>query len=168
MVNRLNDTVRQESEYEHRSTNAFNQDNYHLPVFCWPATELAGRAGYGVQRVGQLNPPPPGPFDMVGLIQSATLTGPAGCVLCGGTLKINNIVITVPANTIVEMPATGLAWGELFSKNPTGNAAETGMAIADTQRLPVGGAPATYEAHVQGNIVNGEYIAGLIFFRSSR
>jgi hypothetical protein len=112
---------------------------------------------------GQLSPPPPGPFDMVGLIQSATLNGPAGCVLCGGTLKINNIVITVPANTIVEMPATGLAWGELFSKNPTGNTAETGMAIADTQRLPVGGVPATYEAHVQGNLVNGEYIAGLVF-----
>ena len=112
---------------------------------------------------GQLQPRPPGPFDMVGIIQGATLNGPAGCVLCGGTLKINNIVITVPANTIVEMPATALAWGEVFSKNPTGNTLQTGLATSDTQRLPVGGAPATYEAHVQGNIVNGEYIAGLIF-----
>ena len=113
--------------------------------------------------LGQLLQPPPGPFDMTGIIQSATLNGPAGCVLCGGTLKIQNVVITIPANTIVEMPAAGLAWGELFSLNPTGNTLETGMALADTQRLPEGGAPATYEAHVQGNIVNGEYIAGLVF-----
>src|SRR5690242_5270758 len=141
-----------------------------------PSTKIAIISRYFVARLlnllavltmactawAQLSPPPPGPFDMVGLIQSATLNGPAGCVLCGGTLKINNIVITIPANTIVEMPATGLAWGEVFSKNPTGNAAETGMALADTQRLPVG-VPATYEAHVQGNLVNGEYIAGLVF-----
>ncbi|HEX7288668.1 MAG TPA: hypothetical protein VF532_20960, partial [Candidatus Angelobacter sp.] len=112
---------------------------------------------------GQLKQPPPGPFDMVGLIQSATMNGPAGCVLCGGTIKINNIVITVPVNTIVEMPATALSWGQVFSQNPTGNVLETGMALADAQRLPVGGPPATYEAHVQGNIVNGQYIAGLIF-----
>ncbi len=35
---------------------------------------------------------------------------------------------------------------------------QTGLAMADTARFP-----GTYQAHVQGNIVNGQYIAGIVF-----
>ena len=92
-------------------------------------------------------------FDMTGFMQTAS--GPDGS-LCpgvpskdwGGTLKINGISITVPCNSIVQMPASAVTFTEL-TKAP-------GLTLA------AGGTP-SYEAHVVGNIVNGSYIAGLVY-----
>ncbi|HZS27516.1 MAG TPA: hypothetical protein VFB76_09820 [Candidatus Angelobacter sp.] len=113
------------------------------------------------------------PFDMIGFIQFASVDSncapnaapsptnpptPAGCKAAGGWIQINGHVIRVPQNTILQMPANTLTWEELFEYNSTGLRNETGMAMADSARLP-----GTFEAHVQGNIVNGTYIAGLIF-----
>jgi hypothetical protein len=134
---------------------------------CLAATNLWGQAA------GSLgNNTPNAPFDMIGFIQDAKLApgcDPVATPLCGGTITVNNITITVPANTILQMPATGISWGELFSMNPMGVAGETGLALFDTTpvvdktgTVPPGFRP-TYEAHVQGNIVNQQYIAGLIF-----
>jgi K319-like protein len=127
------------------------------------ATNLWGQLG---------NNTPNAPFDMIGFIQDAKLASgcdPVATPLCGGTITVNGITITVPANTILQMPATGISWGELFSMNPMGVAGETGLAMLDTTpvvdttgTVPPGFRP-TYEAHVQGNIVNQQYIAGLIF-----
>jgi len=83
---------------------------------------------------------------------------PAACKTAGGWIQINNDTIRVPQNVVVVLPNTYNTWEELFENNPTGNTSETGLALSDTTRLP-----GTYEAHVQGNIVNGQYIAGLIF-----
>src|SRR5262249_4474665 len=83
---------------------------------------------------------------------------PAACKTSGGWLEINNDTIRVPQNVVVVLPNTYNTWEELFENNPTGNTSETGMALSDTTRLP-----GTYEAHVQGQIVHGQYIAGLIF-----
>lgn len=116
---------------------------------------------------------PVAPFDMIGFIQYASVDTnctpnsapsptnpplPAGCKAAGGWIQINGHVIRVPQNTILQMPAATVTWEELFEYNSTGQTSETGMAMSDSARLP-----GTFEAHVQGNIVNGIYIAGLIF-----
>jgi hypothetical protein len=129
-------------------------------------------------------------FDMLGFIQAATTdhpVGTAGALLSGGTIKINDHVIIVPANSIVQMPAATLSWGQVFAQAPAAVSnlgTSTGLALADC--LPpvgtgVGCLPGTWEAHVQGNIVDSPvcalhndpttgfpltqpcYIAGLIF-----
>ena len=112
-----------------------------------------------VRSYAQLPPPgTPSQFDIVGFLQEATLASPAGPTT-GGRMKVNGHVITVPDNTIVILPANALTWQELFAQAPapyTGSA--TGMALADSPR------PATtYEAHVIGNRVGDEYIAGLVY-----
>jgi hypothetical protein len=103
---------------------------------------------------------PIAPFDMIGFISDATVDNP-GDPLSSGTITVNNIKIVVPANTIFQMPATNLGWGELFSMAPAAISAggtRSGLALNDSPRLE-----GTYEAHVVGNIVNGVYTAGLIF-----
>jgi hypothetical protein len=101
-------------------------------------------------------------FDMLGFIQAATTdhpVGTAGDLLSGGTIKVNDHVIIVPANSIVQMPAATLSWGQVFAQAPApvGNlGTATGLALADC--LPpvgtgIGCLPGTWEAHVQGNIV---------------
>jgi hypothetical protein len=104
-------------------------------------------------------------FDMTGYIQSAKLdpTCVAGDVACGGTITINNQLITVPRYTILQMPAAALTWQEVFAMAPApyGMLAvppSTGLASGDSPK-PVN----NYEAHVVGNRVGDQYIAGLIF-----
>lgn len=127
-------------------------------------------------------PPVPPQFDITGFIQEATLdtTGticPASDPrLAGGVFKVNDITVIVPCNTILQMPAATLTWQELFSLAPRdiglplgadGIPVQTGLALKDTVTLPVvtpyNGPLPSYEVHVQGNVVNGKYIAGLIF-----
>jgi hypothetical protein len=105
----------------------------------------------------QLPIPPSTAFDITGFLQSAVLTG-AGS-LGGGTVVVNGHVVTVPANTIVILPANALTYQELFAKAPppyTGVA--TGMAMNDIP-TPL----TTYEWQVIGNRVGDTYIAGLIY-----
>jgi hypothetical protein len=129
-----------------------------------------------------LSPPPAAPraFDMIGFLEEAKLdegniAGTCGHKatddrLAGGTAKINGITITIPCNTVVQMPATSITWADLFYLNPAGSGAslQTGLALADTQISPTSGAPfnavlPSYEVRIQGNIVGGHYIAGLVF-----
>ncbi|MGZ7063732.1 MAG: hypothetical protein ACXVKD_12855 [Candidatus Angelobacter sp.] len=129
-------------------------------------------------------------FDTVGFIQAATIdhpVGTAGDLVSGGTIKVNDHVIIVPANSIVQMPAATLSWGQVFAQAPanvSNSGTASGLALADC--LPpigigIGCMPGTWEAHVQGNIVASAacglhndpstglpltspcYIAGLIF-----
>ncbi|MEI7743553.1 MAG: hypothetical protein WCK58_07365 [Chloroflexota bacterium] len=97
-------------------------------------------------------------FDIDGFLQAATLGGPGAGALQGGSLTVNGQVVTVPAETIVILPANALTWQELFAQAPapyTGVA--TGMAMADVP-TPI----ATYEVHVIGNRVGDQYIAGMV------
>ncbi|MCK9374682.1 MAG: hypothetical protein M0P73_00880 [Syntrophobacterales bacterium] len=94
---------------------------------------------------------PPG-FEQAGIIQAATLN-PGGGPNAGGTLTINGITMIVPANTIVQMPANTLTWGQLFDPavsapvydnsipaqlTPPINhpASQTGLALADVPTGP--------------------------------
>ena len=62
----------------------------------------------------------PSQFDIIGHIQMATLdtTGrvctPKDPKLAGGLVTVNGITITVPCNTILQMPTTAMTWAELF------------------------------------------------------
>jgi len=118
-------------------------------------------------------------FDVTGMLQYASLDPnpglcvfnpspspanpplPAQCKTTGGWLEVGDVVIKVPANVVVVFPNTLLTWEEAFELNPfiNGAAPETGLAMADTAPLP-----GSYIVHVQGNMVNGQYIAGLVFF----
>src|SRR4051812_44867640 len=114
----------------------------------------------------QAQTPAPGgaaPFDVIGFIDAATVTPEADGFSGGGTVTVNGTNITVPRNTLLQMPAFALTWQELFQMAPAPyGPTQSGLAKADTP------APATtYEIHVQGNrIVSGgkeQYIAGLVF-----
>jgi hypothetical protein len=113
-------------------------------------------------------PQNPSPFDMTGFIQAATLDPTcATSVLCGGTITVNDQVVTVPKDTILQMPAAALTWQQVFALAPApyGLAAvppATGLAQTDIPK-PLG----TYEVHVQGNRVGDIYTAGLLFLAQS-
>jgi len=130
-----------------------------------------------------LLPPPtvPPQFDITGFIQDATLdTTSSICQasdprLAGGSVMVNGITVVIPCNTILQMPAATLTWQELFSLAPrdiglpmNGDMpTQTGMAQKDTVNVPFASASngplPSYEIHIQGNVVNGKYIAGLVF-----
>lgn len=111
------------------------------------------------------------PFTIVGFIQTATLDTP-GDIWSGGTITVNGHLVTVPRNTLLQMPATSLTWAELFSLAPRpygmgsgpGGVAQTGLALSDVP-TPL----TTYEAILYGNRIidrikgTDQYIAGLVF-----
>ena len=125
----------------------------------------------------------PPQFDITGFIQEATLDSNSSICqasdvrLQGGTVKVNGITVIIPCNTILQMPASTLTWQELFSLAPrdiglplgaNGIPTQTGMAQKDTVNIPLAStfnnSPLpSYEIHVQGNVVNDQYIAGLVF-----
>ena len=125
----------------------------------------------------------PPQFNITGFIQEATLDSNSSICqasdprLAGGTVKVNGITVIVPCNTILQMPAATLTWQELFSLAPrdiglplgdNGIPTQTGMAQKDTVNIPLAStfnnSPLpSYEIQVQGNVVNGQYIAGLVF-----
>lgn len=134
----------------------------------------------------------PAQFDVTGHIENFTLNVGGSCSLppsaitnqptysaiaatsalaCTATIVVNGQSITLPANTVITYPASFLTPFETVGYNPncTTNPClnETGLAINDTQRLPNNINPATYEAHIIGNVVygaggNATMIAGLV------
>ena len=90
-------------------------------------------------------------------------------------MPVNGQKIIVPCNTVLQMPALALTWGDLFSLAPAdlklGSAAQTALALQDTvsainsPALSPGynGPLPSYEITAQGTIVEGRCIAGLVF-----
>ena len=106
-------------------------------------------------------------FDLTGFIQKVTV-GTAGCTGTvtspGGTLVVNGITVVVPCNSIIQMPANTLTWPEaidLATANPLAldGSGSTGGASAVSPNKPY----PSFEASITGNIVGGQYIAGLIY-----
>jgi hypothetical protein len=104
------------------------------------------------------------PFAIIGFIQNATLDPTCASTdpLCGGTVTVNDITVTVPRNTILQMPAFAITWADLFRGAPLPyGPTQTGLAINDVPRPFT-----TYEINLQGNRVitptSDQYIAGLI------
>ncbi len=81
----------------------------------------------------------------------------------GGTVTLNNVTMTVPCNTVIQMPANTLRWRAFVE----------GIANSAFPTLPVElrspGVYASYEVHVIGNIVDAAQtrVAGLIFVSQS-
>ena len=131
--------------------------------------------------IAQLPVPTSTQFDMTGFIQAATLNNSAD-PHSGGTLTVNNHVVTIPRETIVIFPANALSWQEVFARAPlpwgiagspgvATTTSSTGMAIADcaNNTNPCTAPPlVTWEVEVVGNRVTtavggDQYIAGLVY-----
>lgn len=91
-------------------------------------------------------------FNDTGLAQNATV-GNAGCpsitdrAAQGGTVTLNGVLITIPCNLVVQMPANTLSWAQFV--DGTG-----GSAPLSTKDL---------ELQAVGNIVGTRHVAGLAF-----
>ncbi len=146
---------------------------YRIGILAVAAILLVSVLAYGAKPGGvpvllppfiPVQPPNPflqavSPFAVIGFIQSATVDNPSD-VFSGGTVVVNGIKITVPRNTLFQMPASTMTWQEVFSNAPSAYKAinQTGLALSDTPK-PL----TTYEVNVQGNRVGDQYIAGLLF-----
>lgn len=111
------------------------------------------------------------PFSLLGFIEEFSLWTPADMsthcpgindTFRGARLKVNGVTVTLPCHLIIVLPGTALTPADMF-RGPKATAAtdpilpQSGLAMADTPPPVV-----PFEAQVTGNIVNGEYIAGLV------
>jgi hypothetical protein len=99
-------------------------------------------------------------FDVTGFIQSATVDSGTMCATAapsqrGGTVIVNGLTITVPCHTTLQFPAASFTWADMFTEAPTALTLD-GTLGSGTLRFP------SIEISVAGNIVDGEYRAGLI------
>ena len=123
-------------------------------------------------------------FNVVGFIQDMTVsTTDSDCSGVakehwGGTLVVNSLTITVPCNSVIQLPANTKTWSDFV--NPTGPALkitlkQLSVITGPAPAAPVSGAPnpppppvvppgtfPSFEINVVGNTVAGRHIAGLI------
>jgi hypothetical protein len=100
-------------------------------------------------------------FTLVGFIENLQIQN-TGNLLSGGTMTVNGIAVTLPANLLITMPGQYLTLHDIFqgktpSRSVTTTSAVSGIALKDlpAPRLPV-------EATIIGNVVGGNYVAGVV------
>lgn len=98
----------------------------------------------------------PTAFAITGEIDSFVVTTP-GNPLSAATIVIHGVTIDIPANLIVQMPATYLTPWDIVSLNPASAGVESGLAKKDLKPPLV-----SFEATAVGNIIAGKHIAGLV------
>ena len=107
-------------------------------------------------------------FTTIGFIQSATVSGGSCPTLLqsqwGGEAIVNDIKITIPCNMIVQFPAATFTWADFLTPKVSGTV------VPPAPQLTLAAAPGTAaysypstEITINGNIVAGEHIAGLVF-----
>ena len=107
-------------------------------------------------------------FTLIGFIQAASVSNAACPNITakrqwGGSATVNNIKVVIPCNTTLQMPAATLTWAELLPSSAGGVGSEqTTLTLQLKEARPPAVYPST-EIRVIGNIVAGEYIAGLVF-----
>lgn len=109
------------------------------------------------------------PFSIVGHIQTFTLATP-GTVTSAATITVNGVNVLIPANTVVVMPAAYMTPQQLFDCKPpqlttpcpvAAATVKSGLALDD--RINLTDPPlAAFEVAMEGNIVGGVHIAGLV------
>lgn len=99
----------------------------------------------------------PTAFAITGEIDSFTVATP-GNPLSAAIIVIHGITIDIPANLIVQMPATYLTPSDIVQLNPLNPGVESGLAKKDTTPPLV-----SFEATAVGNIIAGKHIAGLVY-----
>ncbi len=107
-------------------------------------------------------------FTITGFVQGVTVTGGCGgAANAGGTITVNGIVITVPANSIIQFPANTSPGKR--SCVPRGRASIRSVSTGRAAASPVVPNPlSSIEVTVDGNIIGGnaaggEHRAGLIY-----
>ena len=96
-------------------------------------------------------------FELIGPIESLAVDNP-GDPLSPGRIKVHGVEALLPRNLIVQMPARYLTSADIVILNPASPGVNSGLALDDTPP-PL----AAFEATVIGNIVGGDYIAGLVW-----
>ena len=105
-------------------------------------------------------------FDVTGFYQDATVSATnAACPNTpankperfGGTVKLNNTVITVPCNMVIQMPANTFRWADFVNGTPS-------LFVNGAPSLVLGTGFPSFEIRVVGNTVAGQNIAGLMYF----
>lgn len=101
-------------------------------------------------------PKPNASFNLIGHIERFVLA-PPGDPLSAATMTVRGIPVTLPRGLLVTMPGQYMTAQDLF-RGPQGGPVQTasGLALADAPSPRV-----AFEAELQGNIVGGEYIAGV-------
>ena len=119
-------------------------------------------------------------FTSIGFIQGATLSD----ALCqpppqvpplprlpksqwGGTAVINDVPIIIPCNSVIQMPAATFTWADLFDPAKfVSTQSPPALLTLDPPPAPLNKGefqfPST-EIRVEGNIVAGKHIAGLVY-----
>ena len=110
-------------------------------------------------------------FTTIGFVQDASLSN-SNCPELpksqwGGTAVINGLSIAVPCNSIVQMPAATFTWADLFdpAKFPSSQTPPAQLTLVANQTPQASGQfvfPST-EIRIDGNIVGGRHIAGLVY-----
>lgn len=97
-------------------------------------------------------------FTAIGHIEAFTLTAP-GDPLSGATLVVSNQPITLPRNLLITMPGHYVTAQDLFRGPAAGGAVQdaSGLALLDPTPPKV-----PFEAEVIGNMVGGQYVAGVV------
>ena len=97
-------------------------------------------------------------FAVIGHLEAFTLTTP-GDPLSAATLTVSNLPITLPRNLLITMPGHYATAQDLFRGPATGGSVQgtSGLALLDPTppKIP-------FEAEVIGNIVGGQYVAGVV------
>ena len=110
-------------------------------------------------------------FTAIGFVQDATV-GNSYCPdlpssQWGGTAVINSVSIIIPCNTVLQMPAATFTWADVFDpgKFHTTSRIPTRLALAPSGATFDGGSFAfpSNEIRIEGNIVGGQHIAGLVY-----
>lgn len=126
------------------------------------AATLAGFAG----ATHAADPLPTTSFNLIGYIQQFRMCLASDGPWCadpndpraGAIMKVNGITVIVPKNSYLVMPGSYLKPKDIFDKKlPAAAAGQSGLALEDT---PPPDFP--YTAELIGNIVDGEYRAGLV------
>ncbi|MBD9361748.1 hypothetical protein [Methylomonas fluvii] len=126
------------------------------------AATLVGFAG----ATSAADPVPTTSFNLIGYIQQFRMCVASDGPWCadpndpraGAIMKVNGITVIVPKNSYVVMPGSYLKPKDIFDKKlPVAGVGQSGLALEDT---PPPAYP--YTADLIGNIVDGEYRAGLV------
>jgi hypothetical protein len=110
------------------------------------------------------DPVPTTSFGLIGYIQEFRMCQPSDGSWCanpndaraGAIMKVNGTKVIIPKNSYIVMPGSYLRPKAIFDMKLPTTTVGSGLALEDTPPPPF-----PYVADLIGNIVNGEYIAGL-------
>ncbi|MBS0301383.1 MAG: hypothetical protein JSR16_04355 [Proteobacteria bacterium] len=122
-----------------------------------PVIRITCSAALALSAGSALAQTPNPSFNLIGHIERFALTAP-GDPLSAATMTVRGIPVTLPRSLLVTMPGQYMTAQDLFRGPQGGSTVQnaSGLALADAPPPRV-----AFEAELQGNIVGGQYIAGV-------